>query len=125
MQMAEISSQGHPELCGNTHAVVFDAIAYLRNCGQAVRLSALHTYYSALPLSPKTVNLFKQYANKVPGIPSIMSSHPTWLAATVRVLEGHAFCATNVAFSPDGKKLASASDDKTLRLWNVENGKQI
>src|SRR5262249_25059012 len=30
----------------------------------------------------------------------------------------------SVAFSPDGSTLASTSDDKSIRLWNVETGKQ-
>ena len=30
-----------------------------------------------------------------------------------------------VSFSPDGKTVASASSDKTIKLWNVADGKQL
>jgi WD40 repeat protein len=30
-----------------------------------------------------------------------------------------------VSFSPDGKTLASGSYDNTIKLWNVETGKEI
>ncbi len=40
-------------------------------------------------------------------------------------LKGHTESVNSVAFSPDGRILASGSRDKTIRLWNVEEGKQI
>lgn len=40
----------------------------------------------------------------------------------VRALSGHTSAPYQLAFSPDGSLLASAANDRTLRLWNVETG---
>ncbi|MGK7877393.1 MAG: toll/interleukin-1 receptor domain-containing protein, partial [Xenococcaceae cyanobacterium] len=40
-------------------------------------------------------------------------------------LEGHDSWVISVSFSPDGKTLATGSDDKTIKLWNVETGREI
>ncbi len=41
------------------------------------------------------------------------------------VQTGHSEIVSSVAFSPDGKVLASGSHDKTVKLWNVEIGQEI
>ena len=45
--------------------------------------------------------------------------------AEVALLSGHTAHVNSVAFSPDSKKLVSGSQDKTVRLWNVETGELI
>ncbi|KAK1973210.1 WD40-repeat-containing domain protein [Colletotrichum cereale] len=42
--------------------------------------------------------------------------------ATVVTLEGHGRPVTSVAFAPDGRQLASASEDNTAKLWNTATG---
>ncbi|MEH2243681.1 hypothetical protein [Nostoc sp.] len=46
-------------------------------------------------------------------------------AIEVNTLEGHSSSVYSVGFSPDGKTLASGSNDKTIKLWDVSTGKAI
>jgi len=45
--------------------------------------------------------------------------------ALVRIFSGHEGYVNSVSISADGKRLASGSDDKTVRLWDTETGKEI
>ena len=38
---------------------------------------------------------------------------------------GHSVSVDSVAFSPDGKTLASGSDDKTIKLWDIATRQEL
>jgi WD40 repeat protein len=40
-------------------------------------------------------------------------------------LWAHDAAVNSVAFSPDGKWVASGSDDRSARLWNIDNGQEV
>jgi WD40 repeat protein len=39
--------------------------------------------------------------------------------------KGHMALIRSLVFTPDGQKLISASDDKTIRVWDVESGRIV
>lgn len=43
---------------------------------------------------------------------------------SIKTLEGHSRFARSVAFSHNSTQLASASDDKTVKIWDMRNGKR-
>src|SRR5207253_10017989 len=40
-------------------------------------------------------------------------------------LKGHTSRINSVVFSPDSKRLASASSDQTVKVWDAQSGKEI
>ncbi len=44
---------------------------------------------------------------------------------TIRVFAGHTDWVNSVSFAPDGTKLATGAQDNTVKLWEVDTGKNI
>ena len=52
--------------------------------------------------------------------------HEAVLASRLRlILRGHEGPVEDLTYSPDGKMIATASDDKTARLWDTATGQQV
>jgi WD40 repeat protein len=82
----------------------------------------LQTYASALLFSPTgsvTRRLFQHEEPKGITVQPAMSD--SW-SACLQTLEGHSKGVTSVAFSHDSSKLASASDDRTVKVWDASSG---
>lgn len=83
--------------------------------GMELSVISGHTQVTSVAISPDSENLAG----------SLSSSIYIWSMATrenlcvMRGFAGHAYQVNSVAFSPDGQRLATGSNDTTVKIWDV------
>jgi len=58
-------------------------------------------------------------------LPTLLRGARHAVEATQTVLVGHELPVYRASYSPDGKRIVTASLDKTARVWDAETGRQI
>ncbi|KAG6990367.1 hypothetical protein FOFC_02442 [Fusarium oxysporum] len=78
--------------------------------------------YCCLAFAPRKSVIRRTFKNVIPTwISNLPKIEENWDACLL-TLEGHSREVNSVVFSHDSKKVASASNDKTIRIWNAETG---
>ncbi|KAJ5874380.1 uncharacterized protein N7529_002810 [Penicillium soppii] len=104
---------------------VRDASRFIQYHWRAIERSPLQVYYSTLLFSPTGSMTRACYQDARPDWvlqEPVMDSD--W-SPCLQILEGHFDEICSIAWSPDGSRLASGSNDRTVRVWNPATGRCI
>jgi WD40 repeat protein len=88
----------------------------------AIENSPLQVYASALLFSPARSQIRILFKEEEPKWITIKPAMVDKWGACLQTLEGHSGSVNSVAFSHDSTRLASASYDRTVKIWDASSG---
>src|ERR1700731_4841346 len=105
-------------------ALLYDSERMIQEFFPALSASALQVYFTALPFMPVGSELYKTYHDKKDGSVLVEGALQKHWSACVQVMV-HSAEVRSVSFSPDGTRIVSGSDEKTVRLWDAGTGAHL
>src|SRR6266436_2132693 len=107
--------------------IVNDTYRMLLAHASSIEESAAHVFQSVLPMLPTNSLLSQRYTNTNPldcHAICIKGLEPNW-SSCLMTLREHSDGVNSVVSSPDGGLLISASQDKTIKLWDPHTGEHL
>ncbi|KAF7973533.1 hypothetical protein HWV62_14966 [Athelia sp. TMB] len=101
-----------------------DGLAFSRRFGQAMAFSTPHIYISCIPFAPQESVIKQQYTPRMKKILAIKRGIDDTWPVLQQAIE-HTSRVLAVAFSPDGLRIASGSEDGFVQVWDAETGALI
>ncbi|PVF92289.1 hypothetical protein CPB86DRAFT_196564, partial [Serendipita vermifera] len=108
-----------------TKKIVDDIRQFLVSFSTPIVNSVPHIYLSALPFAPIQSPLHQEGHEMFGNVLSVVRGCSEKWPAPPQVWQGHTGWVFSVVFSSDGRKMASGSGDKTIRLWDTKTGQLI
>ncbi|RYP12752.1 hypothetical protein DL767_011135 [Monosporascus sp. MG133] len=105
--------------------LIKNAYRFILQSRWIIEQAPLQTYVSALLFAPVNSIIRGLFAAEEPSwVLTKPIAEPNW-SPCLQTLEGHSGSVKSVAFSPDGSRIVSGSEDCTIKIWDAKSGKEV